>query len=128
MIIKTNCFAYNTTKKKCIALEETACDDCSFYKTRRQQAELIKKYGWLYGNCYQSAAESALVCLEDDNIFTNYLVAAKYYGIPEGTARKIIYCCDGTQGSCGGFTFRWATTKEALKYNVITEQILKRED
>lgn len=122
MDIKTNCFAYNTTKKKCVALTEIACEGCSFYKTRRKQNEQINKYGWLDGNRYQAETESALVCLEDDNIFANYLVVAKYYGISEGTARKIILCCEGQQGSCGGYTFRWATTKEALNVlKVITE-------
>ncbi|MCQ4922213.1 hypothetical protein NE686_03895 [Tissierella carlieri] len=38
-----SCFAYVEIKGKCIALKETKCKDCNFYKTKEEVEESREK-------------------------------------------------------------------------------------
>lgn len=116
-INNTKCFAYDTINNRCIALTETACKECVFFKTHKQQDALIKKYGWLGGDKYQRTTEQIIVCSDDDKMFVNYLAAAQHYNIMYKLAHKIIQTCDGNQRKCCGHAFRWATTKEVVNTN-----------
>lgn len=45
--MKTDCFAYHQSGKKCLILIENVCvnRDCPFYKTKEQYSADIVKYG-----------------------------------------------------------------------------------
>lgn len=57
MKYKKDCFAYQGYGN-CKALKEMSCENCKFYKTKKQQEKEIKKYGWLKGVSYERLSEN----------------------------------------------------------------------
>lgn len=53
--VKTDCFAY--ARCKCLALSEMVCKkkNCSFYKTKEQEEEDKRKYGYDTSKCKENS-------------------------------------------------------------------------
>ena len=107
-MIKEDCFAWQPGRKQCKALIRVLCrkGDCPFYKTKEQYARDFPDTIPL--------AQRPVIRLDDGKYYATAEAAAADSGI-----KNIVTLTDHIQyhryQSCGGYHWRWATTKEVKK-------------